>query len=811
MLKVVFKILAVIVVLSLVVSVGIAAWFYSQLSRSLPQVDGEVVVEGVAAPVTIARDSLGVPRIEADNRLDLAFGTGFAHGQDRFFQMDLLRRNSAGELSELVGPGAIEHDQKMRQHRFRARAKAMAEDYDEQQTALLEAYTNGVNAGLNSLSVKPPEYLFVVLDTEPTPWQIEDSALVLFSMYLDLQWGDFDEECRYGLMLDTLPEELVAFLIPPGSKWDAPIEGEALPAPSYPGPDVVNLRTEKAREAIEAAASSATMHDDLETSEYYAAFSPGSNNWAVAGSHTAHGGAIVADDMHLGISVPGIWYRASLSWTDEDDQAHEITGVTLPGTPAMVVGSNGHIAWAFTNSEGDWLDVVVLEPAPEDDDAYLTPDGPRKFEHYEETIRVNGAADESFEVLETIWGPVIDTDADGRRRVARWVAHDPEGVNLNLLELETCLNTEDALTLAALSGSPAQNFVVGDDQGTIAWTILGRIPRRPDIDGRVPAPWTDGQRQWQGWLEPEDYPRVVAPESGRIWTANARVVGGDKLAILRDGGYDLGARASQIRDGLFEVEEATEADMLAIQLDDRAIFLAPWQEHLLELLDEEATADNPLRSEARELLENWGEQASIDSVGYRIVREYRLRVLKMVCESLTSPCREQDPNFRMPWLTKAEGPVWQLITEQPEHLLDPSYESWNELLLAALDFKLAELTEDGQPLASQTWGAYNTARIQHPLSQAVPELGVWLDMPAEPLAGGSSNMPRIQRPNSGASQRMAVSPGREAEGYMEIPCGQSGHFLSPHYADSHPAWTGGEASAFLPGEAVNTLVLKPQG
>jgi len=253
------------------------------------------------------------------------------------------------------------------------------------------------------------------------------------------------------------------------------------------------------------------------------------------------------------------------------------------------------------------------------------------------------------------------------------------------------------------------------------------------------------------------------------------------------------------------------SSVLAIQLDDRAVFLARWQEQLLELLNDKATDDHSKRSEAREFVEDWGDRAGIDSVGYRLVRGFRLRVLQAVCQSLTAPCRELDPEFKVPWSTKVEGPVWQLISEQPEHLLDPSYESWNELLLAALDKELEELTSEGTPLAEQTWGAFNTAQIQHPLSKAVPQLESWLDMPAEPLSGGSSNMPRIQRPSSGASQRMAVSPGREAEGYMEIPCGQSGHFLSPHYADSHPAWTGGQASSFLPGKAVHTLKLKPGG
>ncbi|MBX7165071.1 MAG: penicillin acylase family protein [Pirellulales bacterium] len=800
------KVLGALLLVLVLVMAGTAYWGYRQIAGSLPELDGELPAKGLVAQATIERDELGVPTIQAKSRRDLAYALGYTHAQDRFFQMDLLRRNSAGELSELVGKAALDHDRQTRVHRFRARGKRVLDAGNDQQRELVLAYTDGVNAGLEALGQPPFEY--VMLGAAPAPWRPEDSSLVLYSMYLDLQWDDFDHECKIGVMREAYPPAMFDFLLAAGSEWDAPIDGDDFTLPPTPGPEVINLRNPPgAQPAAAPVGEAAPSIDHLQDT---CSLMRGSNCWAVAGKHTKHGGALLADDMHLGIRVPNIWYRAQFQWTDEAGD-HAITGVTLPGTPAMVVGSNGQIAWGFTNSEGDWLDVVLLDTPADNPDAYQTPDGPQPFEKHAEQILVKDAPAETLEVRETIWGPVINRSPAGQDRVARWVAHDTEGVNLGLIALESCTELERALELANLAGSPAQNFVVADKQGRIAWTILGRIPRRPDFDGRLPASWTDGQRAWQGYLEPGEYPRVVDPPTGRIWTANARVANPEMLKIVRDGGYDLGARQSQIRDDLLALEQASEADMLAIQLDDRAVLLERWQKLLLDTLDEAATKDQPQRTEARALVEQWGARAAIDSVGFRIVRNFRLKTVDLVGHMLAAPCRQQDPSFRMPSANRLEPPVWRLVTERPEHLLDAKYADWQALLLESLDAVLAELTADGQPLAQNTWGEANTAQIRHPIAEAVPQLADWLNMPAEPLAGDTVNMPRIQRPSSGASERLCVSPGREAEGYFHMPCGQSGHPLSPHYRDGHAAWTEGRQTPFLPGKAVHRLVLSPAG
>jgi penicillin amidase len=226
------------------------------------------------------------------------------------------------------------------------------------------------------------------------------------------------------------------------------------------------------------------------------------------------------------------------------------------------------------------------------------------------------------------------------------------------------------------------------------------------------------------------------------------------------------------------------------------------------------TARSPRRGEARRLVEGWGGRASVDSVGYRIVRAFRERVARAALEPLLAPCREADPRLdylgRHPnrGLRQWEGPLWALVTERPPHLLDPHYGTWEELLLASLDGVLDELTRGGRSLSARTWGERNTVLIQHPLSRALPLLGPWLDMPREALPG-DGNMPRVQYRQAGASERLVVSPGREERGLFHMPCGESGHPLSPHYRDGHEAWARGEPTPFLPGPPVQVLTLRP--
>jgi penicillin amidase len=791
------RILAGLLGLSGIVGLAGGLWVVVQVRQSVARYDGEVVLQGLKGTATVARDALGVPTIRAGSLEDVVRATGFVHAQERFFQMDLMRRQSAGELGALLGSSAVRGDRAARLHRFRSRAAIAVTTLTPSRRALLDAYVAGVNAGLKDLGNTPPEYL--LLGTEPEPWSPEDSFLVIFTMYLRLQdpTGRFD--ATLGTLFDVLPPELASFLAPGGSRWDAPVVGEPLEMPPMPGPEIVDLRKHPVSEL--SPGPSADLDAPL----------LGSNSWAVAAAHTADGGALLANDMHLGLGIPNVWYRLSQRWTDRGHERHVI-GVSLAGFPVVLAGSTGRIAWGFTNSQGDWTDLVVLDVDPSDGSRYLTPDGTQPFVDHKEIIEIRDAEPQLLTVRETIWGPVVDTDPAGRPRVAHWVAHLLGSVNLDIVDLIRAETLDEAVDAAHRVGVPAQNLVVVDTSGRIGWTIIGPVPRRRGTDGRLPASWTGGTIRWDGWLDSDAIPRIVNPAAGRIWTANARVVSGEMLRVIGDGGYALGARASQIRDSVMANEEATPQTMLDLQLDDRALFLEPWHRLMLRVvLQSHSARGSRIEELTRRTRGDWTGRASVDSVAYRMVREWRSHVARRALLPLVAACEESDPDFDYFRVgDRFEGPLWELVTVRPNHLLDPRYSSWEELFLDAAEGLLDELVgDDPEPsLAGFTWGERNTFAVRHPLSGAFPGLSRWLDIAARPFPG-DSHMPRVQGVGIGASVRFAVSPNREEQGILHMPAGQSGHPLSPFYRAGHEDWAEGRPAAFLPGATAHTLTLIP--
>lgn len=791
-----------LVLLALVfILAGLLFWLWSQIRGGLPVLDGERVLTGLSHPVRVERDALGIPSIHAQTRQDLSRALGFLHGQDRFFQMDLLRRLAAGELAELFGPAALEKDRKNRVHRSRWVARKVMESAPGYQREDVIAYADGVNQGLADLGTRPFEYL--VLGLKPRPWLPEDCVLVILAMALDLQDENGDAEANLDLMHATLPPELVAFLNSKGTSWDAPLLGEAFAVPPIPPATSLDLRG-----GAGAAPSKGELLPSLPFLSHPSgrATFPGSNNWAVAGALSPYPAAMLANDMHLDFSLPTVWYRADLHLEApaRDQAGLRLTGVTLPGTPGLTVGSNGSIAWGFTNSYGDWSDLIRLEPDPSDRDRYLSAAGSQPIRIIQETIRVKGERAEELFIRWTEWGPVVRKDYQGGELVCRWIGHFPEAINLEQFNLGFARDVERAMAIANRTGIPAQNFVVVDGQGNLAWTIAGRIPLRSG-DGESVSDSSDAM-EWTGWLEPADYPRVVNPASGRIWTANTRVVDGEMLERIGFGGYALGARARQIRDRLQAGESFDERAFLAIQLDDEALFLQHWHDLLLELLQGSPATSS--RGQALSFIDHWGGYASVHSVGYRLVRDFRTRTFKNILAALLAPCRARDENFQTKFLKQIEGPVWQLIEAKPQHLLHPDYDTWDAWLLDCFDQMLAELLRDGGLLAEKTWGQANTLAIQHPMSSAIPLLGGYLSLDPVQLPG-DGNMPRVQGTSSGASERMVVAPGHEENGIFHMPGGQSGHPLSPFFRAGFDAWARGEPTPFLPGPAQHALVLQP--
>jgi penicillin amidase len=310
-------------------------------------------------------------------------------------------------------------------------------------------------------------------------------------------------------------------------------------------------------------------------------------------------------------------------------------------------------------------------------------------------------------------------------------------------------------------------------------------------------------------VSPADQPRLTDPPSGYLWSANARVMGGEAAAVIGDDGMDRGARAQQIRADLLDaVRPFTPASSLAVQLDDRAVFLERWKVLLAELIERARAAGNHEHDAAHEVLAAWSGHAAPDDPAFRLVNLFREQVEARAFFMLIAPARAKVPEFKFIIPSSFEGPLWRLLQQRPPHLLAPRYPDWDAFLLQALTAS-ERLPAGCAALVSCTWGRVNAVRVTHPLSSALPWLAPLLDMPTVALPGGREDMPRIQGRDYGASERFSVSPGHEDEGYFHMPGAQSGHPLSPFYRTGFADWAAGKPTPFLPGPTAHSLVLTP--
>ena len=828
------RIARITLILAGLLTVGLLSASYFVLRSSLPQLDGQRA-EQVAGKATIARDALGTAIITAETRADAYFAQGFVHAQERFFEMDLTRRSAAGELAELFGPLALPRDRAHRLHRMRARVTAFYPSLPAEQRTLLEHYSAGVNAGLQALSAKP--WTYTLLRCTPKAWQPVDTLLVNAAMAFNLQ----DDTNSGELIADSASRVLTPAAFNylfnrTSSEWDAPLMSGAneteFPDPPLPSAAELDFRTLSDAQFLPATSRGSEAVR-------------GSNSWAVSGSLTKTGSAMLANDMHLGLGVPSIWFRQQLNYK-MGGVDFKITGVSLPGAPGTVVGSNGKVAWGNTNSYGDWLDFVRLQPGP-GSDSYLDGTGAQQIISVEEIITVKGAADDHLVVRNTRYGPIVAKDSAGNELALAWVAHRPGGVDANAIDFETSQSAAELLERARHAGIPHNNIIAADQSGHIGWTIGGQIPVRSPLLGltgtekgaftsngeglkNLPIPSTRLTGDvWQGFMATLDMaaPLVLDPPNMRLYTANSRVVNKAAEAFVGNGGYALGARASRIRD-LLNARNTyfRESDMLTMQLDDQTPLLEPWWQQLSAQVQ-----NQPRYAGVANLLGGWNRRAATDSVSYRIVRTFRAEVLAEYLNAFAAPMRAADPTFTLNFPSHAEVMVAPILRAQAPHLLPKPYKSYAEFELACLDRALAKmlgklsaeqiarapyanaLLTDAEisleSLENHTWGEQNTAKIQHPLSKAIPVLGWFLDMPSDELPGDTGHVVRAQGPAFGASERLSVSPGHEEQGILQMSGGQSGHPLSPFYGAGHSAWVNGEPTPLLPGAVAHQLTLVP--
>lgn len=781
------------------------------LLGSMPTESGVIRVAGLGAAVRIERDRLGIPTLSGRDFEDVCQAEGFVHAQERFAQMDGLRRYASGRLAEVFGASMLERDKLMRPHGFERLADEVLKKLPESHRLALRAYARGVNQGLASLASPPPEY--ALLRVSPVLWQDRDSLLVQYAMWDLLALGAGFEKMVH-VMRGSLPLPLVEFLTPPVTRFDAPLLGPPPSAADIPQlPSAESLNVGVANESMGTAgagmASDRTSDDPMirwfNTEDLVSA---GSNSMAIAGNRSRTGSAILGNDMHLPLRVPAVWYRVSLRWTHG-----RLDGLSLPGVPGIVAGSNGSIAWGCTNVEGDFEDWIIIETDPADPDRYRTPEGgTEEFGRLVEQFEVRGGQSQRAEYRTTRWGPVSMTDFKGRALVARWIAQDSDRTNINIFNLFAARTIEEGVAAAASWYGPPQNVLLASSTGRIAWVVSGSIPKRTGFDGSYPVSWANKGVGWSGWLDEKDRPKVIDPPGGVLYTANQRTVA-PAQALLLGRGWANPSRAARLADLLTPPSAGPfdEATVHRIQLDTRRAQMDFYRDLAVAAADA-APQDLELAG-CRRVLAGWNGTADADQNAFALLKIFRNHLRSRILDWLTEPCIKADKSFRYRWFNEEE-PIRQILEARPPHLLPPGHDNWEGFIRSALLDSVKTLGETGPKKGLETtWGEINRAKIEHPVASAlawIPGLSERINMPRDPLPGDGLSV-RVQTAEFGASQRLAVSPGHEESGICVLPCGQSGHPLSPHYRDLHADWVNGHATPLLPGTAVTILTLEPEG
>jgi penicillin G amidase len=776
------RIAGALLVLLLVLGGGL----YVYLLSSLPQTNGRFVVRGARNEIRIERDSAGVALITARDDEDAAFGLGFAHAQERLFQMELQRRYGAGRLAEVFGREALALDRQMRVLGLYRAAEAEIPFLSSAVRRGLEAYAAGVNAFLNTRpGALPPEFL--LLRFAPEPWQPADS-LVWGKLMAVRLGGNYRGELLRARMARTIAPADLNFLFPEYPK-SAPVTlSEMLP-----------------------------IYRRLALDALYQALPPivgpgyASNNWVVDGAHSVSGKPLLANDPHLEFGAPGFWYLARL-----ETPQHEIAGGTAPGSPFVLVGHNERIAWGLTTTTADVEDLFVERVDPADPGRYLTPQGSAAFESRHERILVRGEAPVDLTIRSTRHGPVLsDVLTPG--------IADP-GFVLALAATFTIPQDRSAEALWEANRArdwpsfraawqsfvgPMQNIVYGDVDGVIGFIAPGLVPLRRSGNGWMPVPGWTGEYDWIGFIPFAALPSATNPPSGYFVSANNKIVP-DSYPYFLSRDWDLPNRAERIEALLAATPIQTPAASAAMQADT----LSQMAERLVPLMTRIAAADEAA-GEALTRLRRWDFHMDRDKVEPLLftawLREFSREILFGRFGEAISDYWDLRPRVMEAVLTERRD--WCVDPKQPEE------RSCDERLAASLKTALAQLRQAyGADMSQWRWGAAHPALFANPVLSRIPVLRDWYDL-SIPASGGYDTLdrgpstirddtrPYVQR--FGAGLRIITDLAAPNDSMMMIAPGQSGNPLSGHFADLLRKWRDFEWLAPGRSGAVATLVLAP--
>lgn len=771
-----------LVVLLLGVVAAVAAWLYVQ--RVLPQKDGELRLDGLRGEVRIERDAEGIPTIRAGSPEDAAFGLGFAHAQDRLWQLETHRRIGSGRLAEAFGPAALDNDRFLRALGVRRAAAAQWANVSPTAKAAVEAYTAGVNAFLGqALQARPPE--FIVLGIQPEPWTPVDSVAWAIMMAWDLG-GNWTTELNRMRLTLKMPAARIDELIPP-----------------YPG-DKPLIATDYAALYRELKVDPKLGTQALLAAPESGLDGIGSNNWVVAGTHTTSGKPLLANDPHLKLSAPALWYFARL-----EAPGLKVAGATMPGLPMVVLGQNEHIAWGFTNTGPDVQDLFLERLKPDDPAQYQTPDGWAAFETFDETIKVKGGADVTFTARATRHGPVIsDTGiADGvlgptsRPAYAlamRWTALDDDPGTLEAgLQFNRATSVAEFVAASAKYVAPMQNMVVADREGRIGVVSAGRVPlRKPDSDlkGQVPSPGWDARYDWSGYLEPTWTPRELDPPRGWIATANQRIHAVDYPHYITNE-WAVPYRMQRIEQLLNAKPLHDITSLRAIQSDQLSLATV----RLLPFL-RKARSSHPLAPAALRQLEGFDGTMAADKAAPLIFQAWARQMAQgLFADELGSEMWARSTRV---YREALEGALERNDGWWCDDKATPAPEDCAQQVDAAFTRALDELqAAQGDDVAAWQWGRQHLARSEHRPFSRVKALSRWFEL-RTPVGGDTYtvNVARVTlKPDPttgelyldehGPSLRAIYDLGNPAQSRFMHSSGQSGIPFSPLYRSFVDRWT----------------------
>ncbi len=758
-------------------------WFFR---RPLPQIEGHLVVPGLKTEVEIIRDKWGVPHVYAHNEEDLFFAQGFVHAQDRLWQMEFQRRVGAGRLSEILGARTLKADRWLRILGFQRVAEEQVKNMAHDTHALLTAYAAGVNA---RMAVEPLPVEFSILRYPPEPWRPEDSLVWLKMMAWSLS-ANWEAELLRAKLIERLGPERAAELEPDDTRWARIIPPEV-------ELDQIGLS------ALEAADSARPFMGPNVMEGV------GSNNWVVAGSRTASGRPLLANDMHLAMGIPAVWYENHLI-----GGPYNVIGVSLPGAPGVVAGHNGHVAWGITAAIADVQDLYLerLRELPDGTVQYAFNGAWRDALVFEEEIQIKGEESVVERVIITHHGPIINNLAPhvtGEQPLAlQWTSNQPtqtiQGI-FSIGQVRSCQAFYAALREIA---EPALNFVFADTQGNIGYALAGHIPVRAHGSSATPVPGWTGGYEWQGVIPFEALPHRLNPTEGYIVTANNRIV--DRHYPYHIGNdFSMGDRALRIRELLVNDRDLTVEHMRRMQID----LVSPTARVVASYL-RQLTSDDPDLQSAIALFQTWDGELEASSPAAALYEVFIRRcvhyLLRGHLDSLTPWYMGQGPN---PFLTFGSifgHRAWEWL----QTVLGQPNASWfdlgpgitrDEVLRRVLRESMAYLHKELGPTPGDwSWGQLHQLHLNHALGATKPLDKIFSRGPF-PIGGDNTTIWATGAGNHhldsvkmiSAPFRFVVDLGDLEHAWGVLIPGQSGHPASHHYDDQIPDWFAGEYHPML--------------